>query len=117
MLYERWKRTHPRSATSGSEKFRPEAEEPAGPDAIPLEPGREWDKPSGAHVGPAASLRVPTSEGPATYDFDRGDVSQQDLIAAEPPIEPLRMMEAGVDYDERARRTVHELDRPIENEF
>lgn len=121
MLYERWKRKHAgsgaRHATEVVDSERHEDSTREGADAIPLEPGREWDKPSGKHVGPAAALRVPTSEGPASFEFDRGDVSQQELISAEPALEPLRMMEAGLEYDEPTRRVVHELDRPIKNEF
>lgn len=85
--------------------------------AVPLVPDHEWDMPSGPHGGHGAALRVPVSEGPSSYRFDRGNVSQQQLISEEPPVEPLKFMELGLDYDRRTRRKLHELDLPIRQDF
>lgn len=78
-------------------------------EATPLEPGREWDKPAGEHVGHGAALRVPVSEGPATMVLDRGDTPDTSLMREEPRSDPLRAMEEGPVEHPR----LSDLDRPI----
>lgn len=82
--------------------------------SAPLCPDREYDLPASEHVGGAAALRVPierSSNEPLM--LDRTSVSDTDLIAQEPSLEPMRAMEAGADWTPEAKRRVHELDRPI----
>ena len=86
---------------------------PAGTPA-PLVPDREYDMPSArSHAGHGAALRVPVSEGPANLELDRTDVDETTLIEAEPPLEPLRQMEAGTEWTDEVERRVHQLDRPV----
>ena len=85
---------------------------PAG-DPAPLVPDREYDMPSGRHVGRGAALRVPVSEGPASLELDRTDVDETTLIESEPTLEPPRQMEVGTEWTDEAERRVHELDRPV----
>ncbi len=50
----------------------------------PLQCDHEYDLPTGPHVGPAAALRVPCSQGPASSVFDRGETPDTTLIEREP---------------------------------
>ena len=86
------------------------------PEADPAEPlmtDREYDLPAGPHVGHAAALCVPCSEGPASMVLARDDVSPLDLMASE-PLDPSRLMEAGTEFDVETVRKLSALDRPIE---
>jgi len=83
------------------------------PFAVPVIEDHEYDFPPTLHEGHAAALRVPCSEGPATYVFDRGLTSERALIEAESPIEPARQMEAGTEYDEETVRRLAPLFTPI----
>jgi hypothetical protein len=80
---------------------------------VPLEPERAWDLPAGPRNGHAAALRVPCSEGPASMLLEPEETSLDDLIAAEPALEPMRFMEVGVTWTPEALAVVHALDRPI----
>jgi hypothetical protein len=86
---------------------RPETE------ATPLEPDHEYDLPGGPHLGHAAALNVPCSDGPATFDALDRESDEQELIAREPAVEPGRQMEAGTDFDEETERRLQPLFTPI----
>lgn len=85
-----------------------------GTPAAPLAYEHEYDLPSGPLLGHGAALRVPVSEGPASFEL--GPVTESDtaLMEAEPRVEPLRFMEFGTEPEDPAvQRQVHELDVPI----
>jgi hypothetical protein len=81
--------------------------------ALPLEPDREYDLPGGPHLGHAAALNVPCSDGSADFELDRPTKSYDDLIAEESPIEPGRQMEAGTEYDAKTRARLGPLFAPL----
>jgi hypothetical protein len=85
--------------------------------ALPLEPDRQYDLPGGPHLGRAAALNVPCSEGPATFLLERPEVSNTGLIEAEPRIEPARLMEAGTEYDRETIERLRPLYTPIDAEY
>lgn len=80
---------------------------------IPLAPNGEYDLPAGPHVGGAAALRVPCSDGRATFLLARGDESNESLIEMEPGPEPSKLMEAGVSFTPVALHRIRAVFRPI----
>ena len=82
-------------------------------DTVPLMYGHEYDLPGDAHLGHAAALHVPCSEGPAEFVLDRTEVSDRALIEAECPIEPGRQMEAGTVSDLSALHLLAPLFTPL----
>lgn len=82
-------------------------------EVVPLEPDREWDLSQGPHVGHGAALRVPISEGPASYVLDRGETSDRALIEAEPSVDPARWMECGTEWSAEAIACARSVDVPI----
>jgi hypothetical protein len=61
---------------------------------VPVSPDHAYDLPPDQHVGHAAALHVPCSQGPADYELRRPAVSDRALIEEEPRVEPGRLMEA-----------------------
>jgi hypothetical protein len=87
-----------------------------GPDvegSVPLSPNRTWDLPAGPRLGRASALRVPCSDGPATYDLAPVEIPPDDLVREEPACDPDRMSELGTDWTAAVREAAHALDRPV----
>jgi hypothetical protein len=84
---------------------------------VPLIPDHEYDFPPDPHVGHAAALNVPCSEGPPDCILDRPLVSDRFLIEFGSPIEPGRQMEAGVDDDLETRARLAQLFLPVRPQY
>lgn len=105
----------PDSAGSYHSPFRSAPAPSARRLAIPLVSGRYWDRKSSPHAGKGSALRVPVSEGPGNRILDRGQISQQALIAREPWVESSKLMETGVRYDRPKARGAASSEAKVES--
>lgn len=80
---------------------------------VPLIADHEYDLPPDPHVGHAAALNVPCSEGPAGYVLDQPLLSDRVLIEICSFIEAGRQMEGGVDDDLETRARLARLFAPL----
>ena len=83
-------------------------------EAVPLFPDHRYDLPGGPHLGHAAALNVPCSEGPSALGpLDRDDGVDCEPVVDDLPIEPGRQMEAGTTYDAATVRRLAGLFTPL----
>jgi hypothetical protein len=82
-------------------------------DSVPLSPNRTWDLPAGPRLGRASALRVPCSEGPASYELTPVETPPDALVREEPSWDPARMSELGTDWSATVCEAAHALERPV----